>query len=68
MDDWHQRLLREHTDLVERHNKLGAFLGTAPFEALAPRDQELLTQQYRVMGEYAVILQARLDRASVRAS
>lgn len=57
-----KRLETEREELTERMEKLSAFIGTAPFNALDMADRQLLTQQKSVMQDYYNILTRRLIR------
>lgn len=62
MKTWQDRLKKEHSKLEKKHLKLLAFLGTAEFESLEPRDKDLLRQQELAMCEYREVLIQRIER------
>ena len=56
-----QRVVEERSELGARLGKLNAFIGTAPFLALAPLQRDLLDAQANVMQRYLTILDERLQ-------
>lgn len=59
--DFMFRLQNERDELVERCQKLEAFLSTDKFNQLDAKNKELLREQLYVMGKYLSVLNARLD-------
>ena len=57
-----RRVLIEFLDLQEKSRALRAFLSSKAIDDLSPVDQNLLFEQYRIMGMYLGILESRLDR------
>ncbi len=57
------RLKVEYSELKERLTKLDAFLREPQFNTLSRQDQDLMLSQGIYMGEYLLILEARLLRA-----
>lgn len=63
MSTFKERLIAEEKELVERCEKLHAFIETSPvFKTLGEFDQYLLKSQYITMTEYADILSLRIER------
>lgn len=58
------RLRKEHTEVFDRVQKLGAFIDTTPFYALTTEDQADLKVQYTYMTGYVGVLAKRLNRLS----
>lgn len=52
-----QRLVGEYVLLMDKYTKLGAYL------ARERGADDLMTEQYSVMGHYAALLKARIDRS-----
>ena len=61
-----QRVIDERSELVERLGKLKVFLGTDTCLGLPFDDRCLLVQQAMVMGQYAQILSARIERFTTK--
>jgi len=57
-----RRVLIEFLDLQEKSRALRAFLSSKDIDDLAPMDQNLLYEQYRIMGMYLDILENRMQR------
>jgi hypothetical protein len=64
--DYRDRMEAEYYELNERYNKLGAFFQTAAFGNLSEEKRLLLSEQYRVMGEYRGILGKRMELEGIR--
>lgn len=62
MEDWQQRVVDEYDQLVDRHVKLGQFIGTPTFQGLDIADQSLLETQWLVMAAYGNVLESRIKR------
>lgn len=62
MEDWQQRVIDEHTELVAKMDKLLDFLSTQQCAAMPVKDRELLVRQRRAMMDYAMILAERCLR------
>jgi hypothetical protein len=60
-----ERVVAEEAQLVERLDKLEAFLHDDRFVKLADEDKELLERQVRLMREYADILKERIARFAI---
>ncbi len=56
------RVLMEFIDLQEKAQALRAFLGSRAIDELEPVDQNLLYEQYRIMGMYLGVLENRIQR------
>lgn len=57
-----RRVLMEFIDLQEKAQALRAFLGSRAIDELEPADQNLLYEQYRIMGMYLGVLENRIQR------
>lgn len=57
-----RRVLIEYLDLQEKARSLRAYLAGDQIKELEPLDQNLLFEQYRIMGMYLVILEHRMGR------
>lgn len=57
------RMEVELEDLLGKHERLDAFIGTSKFNALPEEDRSLLEQQFDAMTAYALCLSMRIDRA-----
>ena len=57
-----RRVLVEYLDLKEKHQALRAFLGSQKILDLPAMDQNLLFEQFRIMGMYVDVLENRIDR------
>ena len=57
-----RRVLIEYLELQEKMRALRLFLEGKDVLALDTMDQNMLFEQYRVMGMYLGILESRLDR------
>lgn len=62
MEDWQQRVIDEHTELVAKMDKLLSFLSTQQCASLSIKDRELLVRQWSAMMGYAMILAERCRR------
>ena len=62
-----QRVIAERADLDEKLTKLEAFLSTETFGNLDQADGALLTRQAKIMTDYVLVLDARIDRFSASA-
>ena len=60
--DFLDRLKKEHADLLEKYQKLDAFIDTDAFQKLDSRDRELLVEQQDAMLHYGSILEERISR------
>ena len=60
--DIKQRVISEYVDLQYKHQNLKRFLGSKKIYELEPVDQNLLFEQYRVMGLYIGVLEQRIER------
>ncbi len=60
MSDWQARLKAEHTDLLEKIEKLESFLNSQQSSTLAYFSQIRLHRQFHVMIEYRNILEERI--------
>lgn len=61
-----QRVIEERNELVTRLDKLKSFLGTDTCLNMPFDDRCMLVQQAMVMGQYAQILSARIERFTTR--
>lgn len=61
-----QRVIDERNELVARLEKLKAFLKTETCLNMPFDDRCLLVQQAMVMGQYAQILNARIERFTTK--
>lgn len=59
---YQRRVLIEYLDLQEKSRALRAYLAGDQIKELEAMDQNLLFEQYRIMGMYLGILETRLDR------
>ena len=57
-----RRVLMEFIDLQEKAQALRSFLGSRAIDELEPVDQNLLYEQYRIMGMYLGVLENRIQR------
>ena len=57
-----RRVLIEYLDLQEKSRALRAYLSGDQIKELEAPDQNLLFEQYRVMGLYMSILENRMER------
>lgn len=57
-----RRVLMEFMELQEKAQALRAFLGSRAIDELEPVDQNLLYEQYRIMGMYLGVLENRIQR------
>lgn len=57
-----RRVFMEFIDLQEKAQALRAFLGSRAIDELEPADQNLLYEQYRIMGMYLGVLENRIQR------
>jgi len=60
MQPHEERVVIELNQLKERRYKLGLFIGGNVFLGLPAGEQERLTRQFKIMGEYADVLQERI--------
>ncbi len=58
---WRQRMLEEKEQLDARIRKLDAFFKGSEFRELPSLQQNLLTQQFLAMQQYAAILTLRIE-------
>lgn len=61
MEDYQKRLLNEYKELVERTDKLNAFIQSEKVESLPEGKRYLLYSQFSVMQSYRDILGMRLN-------
>jgi len=61
MQDFQQRVVNEHNDLLEKLQKLVDFTTTKIFHGLDPAEQRRLMRQVTYMGLYAAVLQERIE-------
>lgn len=61
MSDYVTRMHEEHVQLIERLEKLEAFLGGGVFKGLSEQRQGLLVAQRHYMGCYAAVLAQRIE-------
>ena len=59
-----KRLVLEHSELEEKHLKLGLFIKSARFDELSGRQKSLLIDQEAAMSAYMVILALRIKDES----
>lgn len=59
-----QRMIGERAQLVDKMNKLSAFIGTPNFAQLSQPERHRLEAQYSCMNEYARILGDRIEAAT----
>ena len=57
-----RRVLIEYLDLQEKSRALRAYLAGDQIKELEPVDQNLLYEQYRIMGMYLGVLENRIQR------
>lgn len=57
-----RRVLIEFLELQEKMRSLRTFLAGKDIHQLGPIDQNLLFEQYRVMGMYLGVLENRIER------
>lgn len=55
-----ERVVKEGVELIEKLNKLNAFVMTATFDALPDRERELLLEQRIFMLSYLKVLDKRI--------
>lgn len=60
--DWQVRVVEERDVLEEKLQEHVAFIGTGPFNELAPEDRNLLLQQKEAMTWYSDVLKLRIGR------
>ena len=61
MAPFQQRVVDEKNALDEKYNALTPFIGSSPIYAGLPaEEQERLTRQHRIMGEYSAVLGERI--------
>lgn len=65
MQPHQHRVVEEHTDLEQKIERLGAFVGTPTYHALNQAEQYLLRRQLLSMTEYRDILAARIAHFKV---
>lgn len=61
LPDFKQRVLCEYIELKDKHDKLKGFLASERIHEMNPAYQQLLHEQFRVMGMYMSILELRMD-------
>lgn len=61
MEDYIERMIAELKDLMDKIDKLDAFIGKAVYENLDDISKFLLRQQLLAMRSYAGILKKRID-------
>lgn len=61
MQPHQQRVVDERAELIERGEKLRAFMLSDAAKTLPADEQDRLTRQYRVMVQYGVILRERIE-------
>ena len=57
-----RRVLIEYLDLQEKSRALRAYLAGDQIKELEAMDQNLLFEQYRIMGMYMGVLENRMER------
>ena len=57
-----RRVLIEYLDLQEKSRALRAYLAGDQIKELEAMDQNLLFEQYRIMGMYLGVLENRMER------
>lgn len=62
MNDFRQRMFDEHSQLIDRINKLKSFLWGALFNGLENGDKTLLIEQLGAMKAYEKALAERISR------
>ena len=62
MQEFQQGVLAEYSELNSKLNRLVRFIESETYAALPAEEKELLRRQSEIMGEYAAILDKRLDR------
>jgi hypothetical protein len=62
MSNFRARLFEEHTQLIERINKLKAFIVSDQYEALPEIERNALKQQLKFMEGYFDVLSKRCSR------
>lgn len=67
LPEWHQRLIKEQQELVEKLDKLEAYQKTEAFNRLHVVDMSLLIEQLQFMRLYHNVLWTRLTRADIAA-
>ena len=60
MEDWKTRLLFERNELMDRHDKLVAFLKSDLKDQVDPKQLEYMVLQEKAMDIYFVILNLRI--------
>ena len=59
---YQRRVLIEYLDLQEKSRALRAYLAGDQIKELEAMDQNLLFEQYRIMGLYMGVLENRMER------
>ena len=59
---YQRRVLIEYLDLQEKSRALRAYLAGDQIKELKAMDQNLLFEQYRIMGLYMGVLENRMER------
>ena len=62
-DTWITRMEQEGKELLEKMNKLHAFLQSEAFKQISDLDRDLMNMQYCNMYAYSVTLGIRIDQA-----
>lgn len=60
MEDWQQRVVTEHAELVEKMSKLRTFMVSSDFVALPRAEQNLMIWQHAAMASYRHALAGRI--------
>ena len=55
------RVRNEHSELLNKITKLASFVGTPTFSALSSEEKTRLRQQLRIMREYELVLEQRIN-------
>ena len=61
MEEYQQRVVVEHNELVEKLDKLGDFMDSHKFQELNEIQQHLLMKQAKHMTKYANVLSLRIS-------
>jgi len=61
LPDFKQRVLCEYIELKDKHDKLKSFLVSARIQEMDAAYQQMLHEQFRVMGMYMSILELRME-------
>lgn len=55
------RIIVEYNELLEKLNKIKAFIGSSKFKELTGLHRRLLEEQYDIMEKYVFVLRTRIE-------